>query len=66
MTATDQVLTPKQVAAELGIAEQTLANWRYMRRGPEFVKTSPGKGGRVKYRRSAIECWFDQQTVHTT
>lgn len=65
MNATDQVLTSKQVADELGIAEQTLANWRHMRRGPEFVKTSPGRGGRVWYRRSAIDAWFDQQTVHT-
>lgn len=59
------LLTPSEVAAEYGIAEQTLANWRWMRRGPDFVKTSPGRGGRVIYRRSAIEKWLNQHTVQT-
>lgn len=60
------VLTPDEVAAEYGIAAQTLANWRWMGKGPKFVKTSPGRGGRVKYRRTEIERWLDRQTVHTT
>lgn len=60
-----QLLTPAEVEAEYGIATQTLANWRWMRIGPEFVKTAPGKGGRVKYRRSSVERWLDQHTVST-
>jgi hypothetical protein len=31
--------------------------------GPEFIKQSPGRGGRIKYRRSAIETWLDALTV---
>lgn len=61
----DQLMTPAEVSNATGIAEQTLANWRWQRSGPEFVKTSPGKGGRVLYRRSAVDRWLDQKTVQT-
>lgn len=60
---TDELLTPKQVHADYGFSPQTLANWRWMGLGPAFIKTTPGKGGRIKYRRSAIEQWLDAQTV---
>lgn len=61
----DQLLDPKQVHAEYGIAPQTLANYRWQGIGPAYVKTTPTKHGRVKYRRSAIEAWLDAQTVQT-
>ena len=60
---TDQLLSPKQVHAEYGIAPQTLANYRWQGIGPAYVKTNPSKYGRVKYRRSAIEAWLNAQTV---
>lgn len=60
-----EVLTPRQVEAEYGIDYQTLANWRWKRIGPRWIKTSPGRSGRVRYRRSHIEAWLDQQTVST-
>lgn len=60
---TDKLMTPKQVHAEYGIAPQTLSNWRWMGIGPAYIKTTPGKGGRIRYRRSAIEKWLDTQTV---
>jgi hypothetical protein len=59
----DQLLTPKQVQAEYGFSAQALANWRWMGVGPKYIKTTPGRSGRVKYRRSAIEAWLDAQTV---
>jgi predicted DNA-binding transcriptional regulator AlpA len=59
----DQLLTPRQVHAEYGFTPQTLANWRWMGMGPDFIKQTPGKGGRIKYRRSAIEQWLEAQTV---
>jgi hypothetical protein len=65
MMATDQLLTPKQVHAEYGFHPQTLANWRWMDTGPAYIKTTPGKSGRIKYRRSAVEAWLNAQTVQT-
>ncbi|MBU5944916.1 AlpA family transcriptional regulator [Streptomyces sp. PAM3C] len=61
----DELLTPRQVQGEYGFTQQTLANWRWMGTGPAYIKTSPGRGGRIKYRRSAIEAWLDAQTVQT-
>lgn len=52
-------LTPRQVADELGIAEQTLANWRSAGTGPRFVKV----GVLVRYRRSDVEAWLDLETA---
>jgi Helix-turn-helix domain len=62
---TDGLLTPKQVHDEYGFTPQTLANWRWMGLGPAYIKTTPSRAGRVKYRRSAIEQWLSEQTVTT-
>jgi hypothetical protein len=59
----DELLSPKQVRADYGFSEQTLANWRWTSQGPDYIKTSPGRGGRIKYKRSRIEAWLDARTV---
>ncbi|MFI8303686.1 helix-turn-helix transcriptional regulator [Streptomyces sp. NPDC085927] len=59
----DGLLTPRQVHEDYGFSPQTLANWRWSGIGPDYIKTSPGRSGRVKYRRSAIEAWLNAQTV---
>jgi predicted DNA-binding transcriptional regulator AlpA len=64
-TESERLLTTNDVADEFGIAAQTLANWRWQGTGPCFIKTTPGRGGRVKYRRSDLEAWLDQRTVST-
>lgn len=61
----DELLSPKQAHAEYGFSPQTLANWRWTGTGPDYIKCSPGRGGRIKYRRSAIERWLQEQTVTT-
>lgn len=59
----DELLSPKQVHADYGFSTQTLANWRWCGTGPDYIKQSPGRGGRIKYKRSRIEAWLDAQTV---
>lgn len=61
----DELLSPKQVQAEYGFSQQTLSNWRWTGTGPDFIKLSPGRGGRIRYKRSRIESWLDAQTVST-
>ncbi len=61
----DGLLSPRDVHTEYGFSPQTLANWRWTGRGPDYIKTSSGRGGRIKYRRSAIERWLQAQTVRT-
>jgi predicted DNA-binding transcriptional regulator AlpA len=60
---TEELLTPRQVEEEYGFRVQTLAQWRWMGLGPDYLKLSPGKGGRIKYRQSAIEAWLKECTV---
>lgn len=59
----EELLTPKQVAEEYPFSPQQLATWRWMGLGPDYIKVTPGKGGRIQYRRSAIEQWLDECTV---
>ncbi|MFJ3719069.1 helix-turn-helix transcriptional regulator [Streptomyces sp. NPDC090057] len=59
----EELLTPKQVRAVYGFSEQSLASWRWMGTGPDYIKTSPGRSGRIKYKRSAIEAWLEARTL---
>lgn len=55
----DRLLWPEQVAEVLGVPTGTLANWRYQRRGPAFVKV----GRHVRYRRHDVDAWIDRHVV---
>lgn len=63
----DEFLSPKQASEEYPVlgspASQAERRWRGS--GPAYIKTGEGRGGRVFYRRSAIEAWLDAQTVQT-
>lgn len=61
----DELLPPKQVCSEYPIfrTPASLAERRWRGDGPDYIKTSPSRGGRVFYRRSAIERWLDERTV---
>lgn len=53
------LLTPAELAGMLNVKESTLAQWRYLRRGPAFLKLS---GGLIRYRQKTVAMWLDQQT----
>lgn len=54
-------LTPEELRARLrdAVTLRTLTNWRASkpRRGPAFIKTGAGRGGRVLYPLDAVEAW---------
>jgi predicted DNA-binding transcriptional regulator AlpA len=52
------MVTPTELATELGIPVKTLAEWRSRAIGPAYVKV----GRHVRYRREAIDEWEAQQT----
>lgn len=60
----DEYLTPAQLAEELGLTERTLANNRWLNTGPAYIKLSPGRGGRVRYPRSAVNAWLAERSVN--
>lgn len=51
--------TPRELAAYLQVSEPQLAQWRYQRLGPAFIKT----GGLVRYAPADIERWLDSYTT---
>ena len=57
-----EFLTPREVSRIFGIAEQTLANLRWLRLGPPYFKPSRRK---VLYRRSDVEKWIEQFKIRT-
>ncbi len=52
---------PKAVAAEEIAAEQTLAQWRHLKKGPPYIKV----GARVLYRGSDLLDWLAKNRVET-
>ncbi len=55
-------MTTEELAAHLRVEPKTLANWRYLGRGPIYVKD----GGLVRYRREDVEAWERDHTVRPT
>lgn len=51
-----ELLTPVELAGLVKIEVGTLARWRYLGRGPAFLKL----GGVVRYRRSDVAEWMQK------
>jgi excisionase family DNA binding protein len=49
------LLTAAEVAEYLEVPQGTLANWRYLGRGPAFVRL----GRHVRYRSEDVAAWID-------
>lgn len=56
------LLRPATVAQLLGLADQTLANWRVDGRGPPFVKL----GSAVRYRLGRLVAWLIERERRST
>lgn len=56
-------LTPAQAGELMGVSPQTLANWRWLGIGPAYTKLTPGRGGRIRYTRAAVEEWLNERTT---
>lgn len=54
----DDWLTPREVAELTRVAVSTLKDRRWKGTGPKFTKLSPGRGGRIRYRRRDVEAWM--------
>jgi excisionase family DNA binding protein len=51
---TDPLLTETETASYLHVPQRTLSQWRYLGRGPSYLKL----GAHVRYRRSDLEAWL--------
>lgn len=51
------LMSPVDVSRYLGVPSGTLANWRYLGRGPAFLRV----GRRVRYRTIDVTAWVEAQ-----
>jgi len=51
------LMTPLDVSRYLGVPPGTLANWRYLGRGPAFLRV----GRHVRYRTADVAAWVESQ-----
>jgi predicted site-specific integrase-resolvase len=54
-----KVLTEKEAANHLGLAVQTLRNWRHQRKGPPYLKISRA----VRYNSDDLEKYLRQHRI---
>jgi len=55
-------MKPADLGARIEKSQAVLANWRYLGRGPKFIKI----GKSVRYRVADVEEWLDLQTRQQT
>ena len=58
-----RLLTPRDAAEYLGLPQNTLAQWRSQRKGPEFFKLG---GYLVRYAEEDLNTWLEAQRVKVT
>jgi excisionase family DNA binding protein len=54
-----EILTDKETASFLGIAERTLRDWRKQGKSPAYIRL----GNKIRYRKKDIDAYLDKQTV---
>lgn len=59
---TGPTLSAHEAATYIGTTSKTLANWRSLGRGPEFIRLG-GVGSRVVYRQAALDAFLTAQVV---
>ncbi|MFF7158133.1 helix-turn-helix domain-containing protein [Streptomyces sp. NPDC008139] len=57
------LLTPKETAPIVKLSVSTLKDKRWKGTGPSFIKLTPGRGGRIRYRRRDVEQWLTERQV---
>jgi hypothetical protein len=60
----NEMLTGAEIEAEFNLKANTLRQWRYNGVGPEYIRLGEGRRGHILYKRSVLEAWLAQQTVH--
>lgn len=59
----EQLLSPADLAQQLGVSEGQLAQMRYLGTGPAYIKV----GTRVRYTRTDVEAWLhDRRRTRTS
>ena len=61
----DLYLTTKVISKILRVSENTLKQWRILRKGPQFVKFGARRRSFVRYPKRELFAWIDSQKAAT-
>lgn len=59
----DEWLTPQEAARIAKLSVSTLSDKRWKGTGPRYTKLSPGRGGRIRYKRRDVLAWLEGDQV---
>lgn len=62
----NELLNNKETARLLGITHGTLEVWRHQGKGPTFIKMGQGKQAPIRYLRSTVMEWLQNQCYSST
>lgn len=62
----EELLTPAETARITKLSVSTLSDKRWKGTGPTFIKLTPGRGGRIRYRRRDVDEWLDHRASSVT
>ncbi len=54
-----ELVNEREAAAFLGKPQRTLGQWRYLGRGPAYIRIE----GHIRYRRSDLDAYIDEHRV---
>src|ERR1039458_1072067 len=58
----DSLISPEELAQNLGLSPATLADWRCQRRGPAYLKV----GRRIWYPKDRVDAWLKTRLQETS
>lgn len=53
-----ELMTGYEVADLLHINHRTLEAWRYLKKGPPYMRIGPGKRSKIVYYRKEVHAWL--------
>ncbi len=53
------IINEREASKVLNIAAQTLRNWRYLQKGPPYIRA----GGAIRYKTEDLKSWVDKKRI---
>jgi hypothetical protein len=57
--------SPAELAAQLSVSIETLAQWRWLNQGPPFIRIGHGQRKLVRYAAPAVAAWLSADSKPT-
>jgi len=61
-----ELLTTRQAAVILGVQDDTLTQWRWLGKGPKYLRLGDGKRAAIRYLPSDLKKWLAERSFANT